>query len=144
MDAWWRTWDCRDRLMQRIRLMRLHRLLFSSACLALLASCGSLGPTTDTGSPNLVIISPVNGATVPRNVLIEAQASDDVGVDKVRFLVDGVLLAEVLSPPYRVTWNTGGLASGSVHTIHVEATDFSKNLSAQEVTVTIGSAQGAP
>lgn len=126
--------------------MRLKHLIFSSASLALLASCGSLGPTTDTGSPLLVIISPINGATVPRNVLIEAQATDDVGIDKVRFLVDGALLTggEVLSPPYRVTWNTGGLASGSVHAIRVEATDFSKNLSAQEITVTIGSAQGAP
>lgn len=124
--------------------MRALRSFFALAALIAATSCGSLGPTTDSGGPQLVILSPVNGAMVPRNVLIEAQASDDSGVDKVRFLIDGTLLSEVLTPPYRVSWNTTGLANGTSHTIHVEALDIFKNLTAQEITVTIASAQGAP
>ena len=124
--------------------MRPSRSFFAGLCLAVLAGCGSLGDTTDIGSPQLVIVQPANGATVARNVLIEAQAIDDTGVDKVRFLIDGVLLSEALSAPYRATWNTGPLADGSVHTIRVEARDFAQNLTAKEITVTIGTIQGAP
>ena len=121
-----------------------RRWLLAFACSALSVGCGSLGPTTDTGFPRVEIVSPVAGATVGRQVLIEANAIDDTGVDKVRILIDGNLLAEVLSPPYRVTWATAGLADGSIHRIRVEALDLAKNLGSQEISVTISVAQSAP
>jgi hypothetical protein len=126
--------------------MRSSRTLFACAGLALVAGCGSLGPQSDSGAPILVITSPQDGAAVGRQVLIEASAVDDIGVDKVRFFIDQSTtpLAEVLIPPFRATWLTTGLAEGSEHTIRVQALDAAKNQSSKEITVTIAAVQGAP
>jgi hypothetical protein len=91
-----------------------------------------------------VIIAPTAGATVGRQVLIEVAAVDDIGVDKVRFLIDGVLLQEVFTAPYQVTWHTNSLVDGSLHTIRVEALDVAKNIASQEIPVTISASQNAP
>jgi Big-like domain-containing protein len=124
--------------------MRPIRSFFACTVLILVLGCGSLGPTTDGNAPVVQIVSPANGAMVGRQVTIEANAIDDFGVDKVRFLVDGDLLAQLLSPPYRVTWGNGSFADGTTHTIKVEAYDVAKNFSFDQVTVTISVAHGAP
>jgi len=126
--------------------MRSSRTLLACAGLALGAGCGSLGPQSDSGAPVLVITAPVDGAAVGRQVLIEATAVDDIGVDKVRFFIDQSTtpLAEVLIPPYRATWLTNGLAEGSEHTIRVQALDVAKNQTSKEIKVTIAAVQGAP
>lgn len=124
--------------------MRARCWFLAGVSLVLAAGCGSLGPTTDTGAPVVAIVSPDNGATVARQVLIEVQAIDDTGVDEVRILIDGVLLTKLFTSPYRIQWNNSALLAGSVHTIRAEADDFAKNTSATEITVTIGTAHGAP
>jgi hypothetical protein len=124
--------------------MRSPAALTLLAALGFAAGCGSLGPTSDSSPPQVQIIAPAAGATVGRQVVIEALAADDFGVNKVRFLIDGVLLVEVFSAPYRTTWNPAGLTDGSQHTIRVEALDLAKNVTAQEIHVTFSVTQQAP
>ncbi|MHA1228420.1 MAG: Ig-like domain-containing protein [Candidatus Hodarchaeales archaeon] len=47
------------------------------------------GGTADTTAPTVSITSPADGATVSGTVTVEASASDNVGVDRVEFFVDG-------------------------------------------------------
>ena len=110
------------------------------ATLALLVlwgcSLGGSGPT-DTASPQVVITRPLAGDTVTSQVSIDVLATDDFGVDKVRFLIDGVLLTELFTAPYHVTWNTALLPNNSDHVIKVEAIDLAKNTAFRSITVTV-------
>ena len=106
------------------------------ALLGALLGCSSTG-TSDGSSPSLEITSPLPGATVNGTVSIDVTATDDFGVDKVRILIDNVLLVELYSPPFHANWNTSALADNSTHTIKVEALDVSKNLSTKSISVTV-------
>ncbi len=55
---------------------------------------------------------------------IEASASDDVGVAKVQFLIDGTVVATLSSPPYAMNYDTL-LVDDGAHTIAAKATDNS-------------------
>ncbi len=106
------------------------------------ASCG-LGPATpsDSSAPQMSITAPANGAVVGGQVAIVVLAVDDFGVDRVRILVDGVILADVFTPPYRVIWNTVTLPDNSTHIIRAEASDVAKNTSSQQIGVTVLNSQ---
>jgi hypothetical protein len=112
----------------------------SLAALTLLAVSGcplnNSGPT-DGGAPLVQITAPANGATVGGSVSIDALAVDDIGVDKVRFLIDDVELAIVYTAPYHAVWNTSALPNNSQHVITVEASDVAKNTASITATVTV-------
>ena len=99
----------------------------------------STGPTSnDSAAPQIVITAPADQAQVSGQVSIDAIVTDDVsGVDKVRFLVDGVELAVVFTSPYHATWNTASVTNNTAHTIRVEATDVAKNVSFRSIGVTV-------
>ena len=102
--------------------------------------CAGTGSTnsTDGVPPSIVITAPVEEATVSGQVSIDANVTDgDSGVDKVRFLVDGVELAVQFTPPFHAVWDTHGLASGTRVTLRVEATDVAKNFSSVQIHVTV-------
>jgi glucose/arabinose dehydrogenase len=63
-------------------------------------------PTADNTPPTVSITSPANGSTVARKaiVTIVASASDNVGVARVEFLVNGALQCTDLSAPYSCNW----------------------------------------
>ena len=64
-------------------------------------------PTGDTTPPTVSITSPTAGATVSQTVTVSANASDNVGVVGVQFILDGQSLdSEVTTAPYSVTWDT--------------------------------------
>jgi hypothetical protein len=90
----------------------------------------------DNTPPSVAITSPAHGATVGGTVTITASASDDVGVAKVRFWVDGTYLSYDASAPYTRTWNTAGYADGA-HVIRVQAVDHAGNVSDASITVTV-------
>jgi Bacterial Ig domain len=115
--------------------MRLGFML----AVGLLAILGcSISSTDNDGSPpQLAITHPASGDTVGGQVSIEAVATDDFGVDKVRFLIDGTLLSEQYTPPFRVSWNTSSLLDLSTHTIRVEASDVAKNTSFAQIVVIV-------
>jgi len=78
-------------------------------------------PTSpDAGDPAIVLLTPAAGETVPNTVTLSAAASDDVAVTKVRFLLDGAVVATDRWAPYELVVN--GLANGP-HTVEAVAHD---------------------
>jgi leucyl aminopeptidase len=88
----------------------------------------------------VTITSPTNGSTVSGNVTVAASATDNLGVSKVEFRVDGVLVATDTSAPYSFGWNTRKL-SGS-HTITATAYDTAGNQASASSTVTVTPSSG--
>src|SRR5438046_131151 len=83
----------------------------------------SNGPPPDTTPPTVSISSPANGATVSGTIPVTANASDNVGVAGVQFLLDGAALgAEDTAAPFGVSWNTATASRGS-HTLTAIARD---------------------
>jgi hypothetical protein len=70
--------------------------------------------TGDVTPPTVSLTSPSGGATVSGIVTVSANASDDVGVVGVQFLLNGSnLQAEDTTTPYSVSWNTTTAANGT-------------------------------
>ena len=68
----------------------------------------------DTTAPTVAITAPSLNATLSGTVSIDANASDNVGVGGVQFLVDNVALGgEDTSSPYSVSWDTTTVTNGS-------------------------------
>ncbi len=97
---------------------------------------------TDTIPPTVSITAPGSGATVSGTaVTVSANATDDVGVSWVQFLLDGAGLGQrVTVPPYQVTWDTTQVANGA-HTLTAQAADPAGNIgTSAPVTVTVSNA----
>src|SRR5206468_3434769 len=68
----------------------------------------------DATAPTVSITSPASGATVSGTFTVTANASDNVGVAGVQFLLDGANLgAEDTAAPYSVSWSTTTATNGS-------------------------------
>jgi RHS repeat-associated protein len=83
----------------------------------------------NTAPPTGSMSAPANNATVSGPVTVSATASDDVGVARVEFLVDGVRVgAPDTSALYSITWNTqdplAGIFDGP-HQVSAVVTDTS-------------------
>src|SRR5207245_6337661 len=78
---------------------------------------GTGGPATATATydntpPSVSITAPAAAATVAGTVNVTANASDNVGVAGVQFLLDGVAVgAEQTSAPYSLSWAKIGRAT---------------------------------
>ncbi len=87
--------------------------------------------------PSVSVTSPIAGATVSGSVTLAATASDNVGVTRVKFKVDGIELLRDYSSPYTATWDSG-LATPGVHTITANAYDAAGNVTVSKaVSVTV-------
>jgi hypothetical protein len=95
-------------------------------------------PPPDTTPPTVSITNPTAGQTVSGTIPVAANASDNVAVASVQFLLDGNPLGHpVTTPPYTVPWNTATVSNGS-HTLGAVATDTSGNTGvAANVPVTV-------
>jgi hypothetical protein len=108
-------------------------------------AAGNLGTSTnvsvavnnDLTAPVVSITSPPAG-NVSGTINVTANASDNVGVVGVQFLLDGVNLgAEDLASPYSVSWNTLAASNGQ-HLLTAKARDAAGNVSSSTaVTVTV-------
>lgn len=99
---------------------------------------GTTGTATggDTMPPTVSLTAPLVGSTLSGTVTVSANASDNVGVASVQFLLDGGNLgSEVTSAPYSVNWDTSTVAAGT-HTLSAIAKDAAGNSSAA-ATVTV-------
>ncbi len=97
----------------------------------------------DTLAPTVSLTAPAGGATVSGGVALQASASDNVGVSRVDFTVDGNIVATDLNNPYSVNWNSAQVANGT-HRIAAVAYDAAGNFrSSSEVTVNVSNAGGA-
>jgi hypothetical protein len=77
--------------------------------------------------PTVNLSFPANNSTVSGTVSVSVTASDNVGVSKVEFYVNGVLQAHDTSPPYLYSWNTSLLANGN-YTLQAKAYDEAGNV----------------
>jgi len=80
----------------------------------------------DTTPPSVSITSPVNGSTVAGTVSINVNATDNVSVDHLDYIVDGVVISSETDGFNTYSWYTRNLPNGA-HTIQVRAVDPSGN-----------------
>ena len=125
--------------MKRIACLFLSFLLFISL---LATGYAQEKNTLDNTPPQVSIIAPLDGQTVYEvsgKVIILAEATDDIGVSKVEFYIDGIKMGEATTSPYTYAWDTYTLPYNSKHTIQVKAYDNAGNIGESSViTVTIG------
>ncbi|KQW52750.1 hypothetical protein ASC77_00025 [Nocardioides sp. Root1257] len=91
----------------------------------------------DTVAPTVALTAPAPGATVGNTVTVSANASDDVGVVGVQFLLDGAPLgSEDTTAPYAVSWDTLTATNGA-HTLRARARDTVNQTTSSAVDVTV-------
>ena len=89
----------------------------------------------DTTPPSTSITAPAGGATVSATTVVTASASDNVGVTRVEFLLDGVVQSTDTAAPYEWSWNTTAASNGA-HALASRAFDAANN-SATSSTINI-------
>ena len=81
----------------------------------------------DVTAPSVAITAPSSGQTLSGSVAVSAAATDNVGVARVQFLLDGQPYgAEDTAAPYTVAVDTTRLAAGT-HTVAARARDAAGN-----------------
>jgi beta-lactamase superfamily II metal-dependent hydrolase len=91
----------------------------------------------DITAPTTSITAPLAGATVSGTATVSASASDNIGVTKVEFYLDGALQSTDTTSPYSWSWNTTTTANGS-HSLTSKAYDLALNVgTSTSVTVTV-------
>ncbi len=94
----------------------------------------------DSLAPTVALTAPANGSTVSGVVSITANASDNIGVARVEFLIDGTLAGSDASAPYAYSWDTTSSANGTrnLQARALDAAGNSASSAAISVTVTGG------
>lgn len=93
------------------------------------------GNTPDTTPPTVSVTA--QSAPVSRTTSLSATASDNVGVTRVEFIVDGTTVGTDTTAPFSVDWDTAQAADGT-HSVVARATDAAGNTTtAAAVTVTV-------
>ena len=101
------------------------------------AFMGGAPPPSDTTPPSVVIVSPTNNATLLSNVNLQANATDNLGVVGVQFMLDGNPVGnEDLASPYTANLNTWQFSNGP-HTVSAVARDWAGNRDTASVNVAI-------
>ena len=88
----------------------------------------------DTEPPTVAIVTPGHGSAVEGMVDIEVEANDNVGINRVEFLVNGLKVGVFEIAPYVCRWDTTGLAFGS-HTLEAVAYDDAGNSGVSRIAV---------
>jgi hypothetical protein len=86
-------------------------------------------------APEVRLTAPTNGSAFWRSLRIAANASDDQGVARVVFSVDGKVVATDNAAPYELWWSGAKSASRGVHTITAVAYDAAGLSATASVTV---------
>ena len=98
----------------------------------------------DTTPPSVSIIAPANGSDVSGIVTVTANATDNVGVSRVEFYVDGAVVEPSSdTASYSFSWDTRTVKNGD-HALTARAYDTSGNTGiSKEVVVTVTNATKA-
>jgi hypothetical protein len=97
-----------------------------NASKAVAAALGGGPAPADTTPPTASITSPAAGSTVSGTVNVAASASDNVGVTKVEFYVDGTLAGTTTTTPYTFAWDTTAVTNVT-HSLVAKAYDAAGN-----------------
>jgi len=81
----------------------------------------------DNAAPAVALTSPASGATLSGVVSLQVDATDDVGVTRVDFLLDGALVGSDTTAPFGMDWDSGATADGS-HTLTATAYDAANKM----------------
>jgi chitinase len=118
--------------------------------ISLVLGCGgggsgsSSGTTTDTTTPTVSISTPANNSSASGTIAITASASDNVGVSKVEFYVNGSLQTTVTASPYTFSWDTSPLSSGT-YSLTAKAYDAANNsTTSSAVSVAVNGSKTGP
>src|SRR5262249_19511488 len=76
---------------------------------------------TDTSPPTVMITAPTDGANVQPGFVISADASDDQGVLRVDFSIDGTVVGSATAAPY--TFTTAATLGFGSHVVEATAYD---------------------
>ncbi len=102
----------------------------------LIIACGK----KDTTPPTVRILEPVNNASLPaKDILIKVEATDEAGIDRVEFWIDGAKKREETSgvgDTFRYTWDATNVSSG-IHAIVAKAFDEAGNYAQDSIAVNI-------
>jgi len=113
-----------------------------SPAVALNVSNAPIAPT-DTMPPSVAIASPTGG-NVSGSVKVSVNATDNVGVTRVDFVVNNTVVASSNVAPYAFTWNTSAYANGAA-TLAARAYDAKGNVgTSANVVVNIANSTGGP
>src|SRR5215213_2307639 len=109
-----------------------------------LSTLASVTTPADTTPPTVTMTAPTNGLTVSGTIQLAADALDNVDVEDVDFLINGVVVATVgEGGPYNYLWDTTTVADGTVAVITARAVDTSSNMTTSSSrTVTVDNASG--
>ncbi|MDH3261592.1 MAG: PKD domain-containing protein, partial [Acidimicrobiia bacterium] len=88
--------------------------------------------------PTVDITAPRNGAVIEERVIVTALATDDAGIAKVEFLVDGSSIGIDTNSAggWRISWNTRGVNNGR-RTLRAVATDTNGQTTLDSIIVTV-------
>lgn len=87
----------------------------------------AVGPAADIDSPVVRLTGPGDGAVASGSIAVTADAADDRGVQRVEFLLNGVLRASAATSPYRWDLDTRSFPDGD-YTLGVRAYDKAGNI----------------
>lgn len=120
----------------------VHVATTQAACSNDMSHCSA----GDTQAPTASITAPSNNTAIAIGsvVTVQADASDNIGVTKVVFYIDGSMVSVSADSPYTYKWGTTS-ASPGVHTLAVKAYDAAGNSTMSVITnITLTGSQLAP
>jgi len=77
------------------------------------SAASSVTVFNDTTPPSVSLAAPAAGSSVSGTFAVTANASDNVGVIRVDFYLNGALQGSAAAAPFSYSWNTKGVADGS-------------------------------
>jgi hypothetical protein len=95
----------------------------------------TIGGPLDAEPPTIVVLYPQEGDTLTGTVTVSVDVTDNVGVDRVEYYVDGGEPGTGLpnynyvavAPPWSFDWDTNDWADTNEHTLYIRAVDTSQN-----------------
>ncbi len=124
--------------------VQLDRVLLVGNLACVPTGIGDNCASVDSGAPAVSVSAPASGASIPAGstVTVAANATDNVGVAKVDFYIDGAYKGTDTAAAYAYSWNTTGAAIGT-HTLTARAYDAAGNTTTSSaVSVTVRNAAG--
>ncbi|KFE60805.1 Ig-like domain-containing protein [Hyalangium minutum] len=95
--------------------------------------------STDSVPPRVELTAPAEGATLSGLVQLQAIASDNLGVSKVEFYLNGKLIGTASAAPFEITWDSTEEDNGP-STLSVRAFDNGCNSQEASIAVTLHNA----
>lgn len=93
--------------------------------------------TLDKTMPTVTLTRPSAGARLKGTVTLSANATDNIGIDRVKFIYGTTTIKEDTSSPYSISWNTNTVSDGDYQLAAVARDVAGNEVVSAWVTVTI-------